>query len=200
MIKQILLLLAILVSMIGFAQKNENQIFIGAFYADKSTISKVQKNKDLPSILKSPNQIEIRLLVREAWSSRRYIVLSFEKNWKIAEYIYSHRDSTYILKSERTDKTLEITFQNLVKNNVFALSNNDKSSYSYFNLKTNQIEKIHSFITDGNSYKVEFKVGENYSSYGFSHPESFARWYPSDHKLADFNSIVSILTSEVNNK
>lgn len=193
--KEISLLMSILFSIVSFSQKKENQLFIGNFYADKSTINEIYI--DLPSILSSKNQIEIRLRIRETWQMPWYIVLSFDKDWTITEYIYNGSDKPYILKSQRTDKSLENVFQNLVQNNVFSLPNSMKGNYSNFNLKTNKVEKIANFITDGNSYNLEFKVGDNYRAYSFLNPEIHARFHSSDHVMEDFNAIVTILTSEI---
>ena len=197
MIRKILFFTNLLLTFSSFAQKDKNQISVGMFYSDRSTISKTQSKYDLPSILNSSNQIEIRLFVRESWSVPKYIILVFNKTWTISEFDFDFKNEVYIKVFEKTDEQLAIDFQNLVDNNIFSLQAGNRAKYSYFDLKTNKIGLFGGFVTDGVSYNIEFKVGNDFRSYGFTNPEAFATFETTNKELKDFNSIVEIFMSEI---
>lgn len=196
MIKRIFIISSILISLNIFAQKDVNKIYLGKFYADSSSIIKSNNYYNLNSILKSPNQIEIRLFIRHSWSGKRCIILQFKDEWKKTIYKYNSAEKKYVIESVSSGKELDTIFQKLVSKNIFAIKNDIKIKYKYFDIKTNKIEGIHHQITDGISYLIEFKVGQNYRSYYFENPEVYAGFETSNHDLHDFNSIVKIMESD----
>lgn len=54
--------------------------------------------------------------------------------------------------------------------------------------------------TDGQSYTVEFKIGDKYRVYTFHNPDTFSSFYDDVQELKDFVAIKNIFETELQRK
>ncbi|MBA9079900.1 hypothetical protein FHS90_004646 [Rufibacter quisquiliarum] len=59
-------------------------------------------------------------------------------------------------------------------------------------------QRIHT--TDGQSYTVEFKIGDSYRVYTFHNPDTYSYFYSDVQELKDFVAIKNIFENELKKK
>jgi hypothetical protein len=217
MTKLITTALFILLVLALSAQTKDKTIFVGNVISDTTTFRSNNYRLELPSILKSKNKIEIRLISSPSSENineyANYTILIFNKKWDAkfyyyepdttrlfpmdvhAKYHYYKPDTTHLFFKNINSKTdLDTIFSRLVSNNIFSLPNqiNLKTEKYEFNPETNEFMSSIIKVTDGTCYYVEFKVGDFYRRYSYCNPYSYADFYPQVHELRDFANIVEI--------
>ncbi|WP_162051350.1 hypothetical protein [Pontibacter pamirensis] len=164
-----------------------------------------EKRIELKPIDKSDNKIEIRFYKHEELSSTKDLkVLELKgDSWKGTQYSETNYPK---VKIKKFDLVAQYGFAELVK---MLLQNNLASLPSQKELEPKMKKYVDTIrgraeqkiqTTDGQSYTVEFKIGDKYRVYTFNNPDTYSSFYDDVQELKDYVVIKNIFETELKRK
>ncbi|PVY40902.1 hypothetical protein C8E01_106244 [Pontibacter virosus] len=159
----------------------------------------------LKPIDKSGNRVEIRFYEHETLSSTKDLkVLELKgDSWTGTQYKESNYPKIRIKKFELVAQNgFEELVKLLLQNNLTRLPSQEELSLKmkkYAMLNGKRVEKAIQ-TTDGQSYTVEFKIGDKYRVYIFHNPDTYSSFYDDVQELKDFVAIKNIFETELKRK
>jgi hypothetical protein len=207
----LLLLLVCLLCEKSFSQvevRGVTTIVTDGFQSDSINLSpnkEFEKRTKLKPIDKSDNKVEIRFYKHEELSNTKDLkVLELKgDSWTGTEY----KESNYPkIRIKKIDLAAQNGFEELVKmliqNNLASLPSQkelEPKMKKYVDTVRGRAEqKIQT--TDGQSYTVEFKLGDKFRVYTFHNPDTYASFYDDVQELKDFVAIKNIFETELKRK
>ena len=164
-----------------------------------------EKRINLKPIDESDNKVEIRFYKHEELSSTKDLkVLELKGDlWKGTQYSESNYPKIRIKKFDLVAQNgIAELVEMLFRNNLASLPSQkelESKMKKYFDTARGRAEqKIHT--TDGQSYTVEFKIGDKYRVYTFNNPDTYSSFYDDVQELKGFVAIKNIFETELNRK
>jgi hypothetical protein len=189
--KRLFTFLLVLPVLVSIGQTNSKPILAGRIVSDSASLKNIPHR--FQSILKSKNAIEIRFTATPSLNGDQgYMALIYNSKWK-AEKVYIDKTKDAATSKEIITKlSIENIFNQLVDNNIFCLSDQDKVKMekSSFDPATNVFNLENVGISDGIHYDIEFKIGDKFRHYSFFEPGSFLKFYPYVDELANYVNII----------
>lgn len=194
--KQYIIFLFSIIIYSSYAQ--ENQIFIGKIVDDTNSFKKrTAYISSIPSILKSPNKIELRIITSPSFSGSNFLIFSYDSIWKVSKTIFNPTAKKYEIIPIHLSYPIDSLFQLFVNHRVFSLQSQDDlnmNEFTYsFDPKTNDFIGTGMDVSDGITYTVEYKVGKYLRRYVYSNPEDYLEHYKLIPDLKDFVAILKII-------
>lgn len=172
---------------------------------NRSPNKEFEKRIKLIPIDKSNNKVEIRFYKHEELSSTKDLkVLELKgDSWTGTEYKETNHPKIKIKKFELSAQNgFEELFKMLLHNNLTRLPSQKelepKMKKYVETIRGRAEQKI--ITTDGQSYTVEFKIGDKYRIYTFPNPDTYSEFYDDVQELKDFVIIKNIFESELKRK
>ena len=182
-----------------YAESYDKSFFVGKVISDTSTFEYNSFSPPLKHIFKSNNKIEIRLKISPSFDDEEYIILAFNKDWRgryYRRYTFSHFiDSTgkrkdYEEKNFKKNINYDTLFSKLVHNDIFSLKLDDvDESIVDYDSEKDEFLTMKESVCDGISYYLQFKIGNQFRTYGFSNPQAFTHVT----QLRQFVRIINLL-------
>lgn len=210
--KLILFLLVMsLLSEKSFSQlevRGDPTIETDSIQSDSSNLSPnkdFEKRINLKPINESQYKFEIRFYEHEGISNTRdlKVLMLNSKSWEGTLYSESNypiiRIKKYRLEAQKGFPEL---INMLLQRNLTQLPSQEKlkpKMKKYGILNGRKVEK-NIQTTDGQSYTVEFKMGDKYRIYTFHNPDTYAEFYDDVEELKDYVAIKNIFETELNIK
>ena len=185
-------IVSILAVSTSVAQSKGKTIYVGDIISDTTTFG---RDRDLPSILKSKNEIELRFIKFPSFDYTSYTVMTFDKEWKAKHYYYNPGKDSLLSKNIIGKMDVDSVFSQLVSNNIFSLPDqNSLRTVKYtYDPETGTLAGTGMSVNDGTCYCIEFKVGDLYRRYMYCNPEDYKDFYTHVHELREFSNIVKIM-------
>ena len=212
MLKLILLFLFnCLICVAGFTQveiRGVTKIQTDGIQSDTVNLSpnkEFEKRINLKPIHESENKVEIRFYKLENLSNTKdlKILVLRDDSWEGTLYSESNYPKIRIKKFElEAPGGFQEFFMMLLQNNLTSLPDQKElkpkmKKYGAVHEKRGRAEQI-ILINDGQSYTVEFKIGDKYRIYTFHNPDTYSEFYDNVQELKDYVKIKNIFETELN--
>ncbi|WP_439881569.1 hypothetical protein ACSX1A_00130 [Pontibacter sp. MBLB2868] len=161
-----------------------------------------EKKVGLTPIDKTANTTEVRFYkLNELSGTRNLIIIAVKDSvWTAIEYAEHNmpvKIKKYKLKAEQGQLS---SFMRVLLNHNLAYLPNQKELEPKMKKYTKTVrgraeQKI--IVSDGESYTVEFKIGDNFRIYRFHNPETYSEFYDDMQELKDYVAIVSLFGNQL---
>jgi hypothetical protein len=164
--------------------------------------SDFEKKVGLKPIDETANATEVRFYKRNELSGTRNlkIIAVKDSTWTAVEYAEQNKPvkiKKYKLKAEQGQ--LQSFMRLLLNHNLAYLPNQDdlepKMKKYTDTVRGRAEQKI--IVSDGESYTVEFKIGDNFRIYRFHNPKTYSDFYDDVQELKDYVAIVSLFENQL---
>lgn len=164
-----------------------------------------EKRIKLKPIDESENKVEIRFYKHEELSSTKdlkVLVLNGD-SWKGIQYSESNYPKVRIKKYDLVAQNgfaelVEMLFRNSLTSLPSQKELEPKMKKFVDTVRGRAEQKIQT--TDGQSYTVEFKIGDKYRVYTFYNPDTYSSFYDEVQELKDYVAIKNIFDAELKRK
>lgn len=206
---RLIIILALLYCMNGYAQRRQlSDIQLSKADSVQSDSVNLSPNSDfekkvgLTPIDKSANATEVRFYKLDELSGTRNLKIVAVKDsiWTALEYAEQNKPvkiKKYKLKAEQGQ--LRSLMQLLLNHNLAYLPNQaelEPKMKKYTDTVRGRAEqKI--IVSDGESYTVEFKIGDTFRIYRFHNPKTYSDFYDDVQELKDYVAIVSLFENQL---
>lgn len=206
---RLIIILALLYCMNGYAQRRQLSDIqlskadnIQSDSINLSPNSDFEKKVGLTPIDKSGNATEVRFYKLDELSGTRNLKTVAVKDsiWTAVEYIEQNKPAKikkYKLKAEQGQ--LRSLMRLLLNHNLAYLPNQaelEPKMKKYSDTVRGKAEqKI--IVSDGESYTVEFKIGNTFRIYRFHNPKTYSDFYDDVQELKDYVAIVSLFENQL---
>jgi hypothetical protein len=160
----------------------------------------------LVQIDKSSAKVDIRLYRLHSLSNTKTLrrLYLFDTTWNAVEYDEWNKP-VKIKKYKLTAKSdFDSLFLRLLSYNILTLPNQadlKSKMRKVVGVDEEGYEIIKSFhVTDGESYTIEIKIGDNFRVYQFNNPDSYSKAYDNVSELKDYLSIVQTFEKSLERK
>lgn len=161
-----------------------------------------ERRVNLQPINESLSEIEIRFYERDELSNTINLKIIELKDsvWLGTLYGESNYPSIKITKYKLKSKSgFENVLRMLGQKNLFSLPSQHELKprmKKYEIINGRKAEQVF-YVTDGQSYTVEFKVGKKYRIYTFNNPDIYSKHYDDVQELKDYVAIIDIFNKEL---
>jgi hypothetical protein len=171
---------------------------------NNSPNKKFEKRINIKSIDKSDSEIEIRFYRLTSLSNTKNlkIIKLRDKEWTSLEYD-EWNNPVKIKKYKLNVMTDFESFTiNLFDQNLTQLPNQDdlKDKMKKLTVRNGRQVEQRLSVSDGDSYTVEFRIGDKFRIYQFDNPDSYARFYDNVEELKNYIAIKDIFEKELTRK
>jgi hypothetical protein len=206
---RLIILFALLNCMNGYAQRRQIPDLqrtkadnIQSDSINLSPNSDFEKKVGLKQINETSNATEVRFYKRNELSGTRNLKIIAVKDsiWTAVEYAEQNNPvkiKKYRLKSEQGQ--LRSLMRLLLNQNLACLPNQkelEPKMKKYTDTIRGRAEKK-IIVSDGESYTVEFKIGDNFRIYSFYNPKTYSEFYDDVQELKDYVAIVNLFENQL---
>jgi hypothetical protein len=171
---------------------------------NNSPNKKFEKRVNIKPINKSDYEIEIRFYKLTSLSNTRNVKIIKLKNdnWTALEYDEWNNPVKIKKYNLNAGLGLETFTLKLFNQKLISLPNQRElmgKMKKFTEVKGKQIESEIN-VMDGNSYTVEFKIGDSFRIYEFDNPDSYLRFYEDVEELKNYIAIKDLFEKDLTRK